>query len=78
MAVRRYGDRWWKIRNPNYSQYEGRHGAVREACCFDVTTELIPLSQRRNALVPRKAITVARNSWLNRMGVHDPLLRRYD
>ena len=20
-----YGDRWWKIRNPNYSQYEGRH-----------------------------------------------------
>jgi hypothetical protein len=19
-----YGDRWWKIPNPNYSQYEGR------------------------------------------------------
>jgi ATP-dependent DNA ligase len=20
-----YGDRWWKIRDPKYSQYEGRH-----------------------------------------------------
>jgi hypothetical protein len=20
-----YGDSWWKIRNPNYTQYEGRN-----------------------------------------------------
>lgn len=40
-----YGEGWFKIRNQNYSQYEGRHELFRKTKCCDCGENLNDASQ---------------------------------